>query len=301
MVPSRLIAVGRSLRATGTARWLGDRLLERQYRLGRAGGRPDRVVRWLINHDIVPVDRRRRSVEELAELFFELVEATGVDTFVEAGAKDAGASVRAASELGLTDVVAFEANPYTHRRFVRAVTDEGVRYEHLALSDVSGSVDFLVRLDAKGAPIADGQASLLVRPDHTPGYERVSVEAVRLDDHLPTSEIQRAAMWIDVEGASSLVLRGATRLLSKVSVVIIEVEESRSWIGQEWLHDDVLSFFVELGFRPVARDAQSRSQFNVVFVRNVEDPTVARVIEGWRSTLGSAEKPAQDPRDPRDL
>lgn len=280
-------AVGRSVRSTRAARWAGDQLMSRryQYRIGTRGGRLDRLLSRMIKHNIIAPEARRESVEDLIELFFSLVEAAGIDAFVEAGAKDGGASSRAVSEFGLSNVVAFEANPYTHKRFHKRLVKAGVKHEHLALSETSGTVEFLVRLKEDGTPIADGQGSLLVRPDHTPGYESVSVEAVTLDEYYADDPSASFAMWVDVEGASSQVLRGGSTLLSRTDLVFIEVEDLQKWDGQEWLHDDVVGFFSEHGLKPVARDTQSRHQFNVLFVsdRALGKPEVSEAVEAWRS------------------
>ncbi|MFT6391331.1 MAG: FkbM family methyltransferase [Ilumatobacter sp.] len=223
----------------------------------------------------------------MVELLFSLVDNGGIDGFIEAGAKDGGASSRAVSEFGLSNVVAFEANPYTHKRFNKRLVKAGVKHEHLALSETSGTVQFLVRLKEDGTPIADGQGSLLVRSDHTPGYESVSVEAVTLDGYYADDMSTSFAMWVDVEGASSQVLRGATMLLERTDLVFIEVEDRHKWDGQEWLHDDVVTFFVEHGLNPVARDTQSRHQFNVLFVsdRALAKSVVANTIAAWRNSL----------------
>ena len=244
----------------------------------------------MLVHDMIPAGTRKASVGSLVELFFDIAEAVEIDGFIEAGAKDAGASRRAANDLGVDEVVAFEANPYTFRRFDAEVTANGVQYEHLALSDSPGKVEFLVRLDEGGRPMADGQGSLLVRPDHTPGYESVEVESVTLDGFFVASTATTVAMWVDVEGAASSVLSGAPQVLSRTDVVMIELEEDRAWVGQKWLHDDVVRFFSEHQLRPIARDTQSRRQFNVVFVsdRVWARPAISLALSAWRDRRGSA-------------
>ncbi len=255
----------------------------RQFRVGRPCGLADRAIARLLTLDAPSPAERARTVDSLTELFFDLVAATRVQRFVEAGAKDAPASVRAATDAGVDRVIAFEANPYTHRRFQRAVTAAGVDYRHMALSDKAGEVDFLVRLTDDGTPMADGQGSMLVRPDHDPGYAEVRVEAVCLDDAVDTADPQPpTSLWVDVEGASAPVLRGAPALLGSVQVAIIEVESDRRWTGQEWIDRDVIDFFVGVGLYPVARDRQSRLQYNIVFARS-GDAGVSAVVERWRA------------------
>lgn len=213
-----------------------------------------------------------------------MVDVAEVERFVEAGAKDAGASRRAATHGEVAEVVAFEANPYTHRRFVDAVSADGVDYRHQALAEREEEMTFLVRLSEDGKPMADGQGSLLVRPDHLPGYERVPVVARRLDESLGNlSSTLTTALWVDVEGASAQVLRGASGVLDSVVAVMIEVESDRRWEGQEWIDHDVVRFFAEFGLAPVARDRQSRLQYNIVFARRGH-PGVAAHVDEWRAS-----------------
>lgn len=274
---------GRVIRRTRPARWVADRVPREHYRRGTPGGPLDRSLSAVVRFDMATPEERGASIDELVELFFALVRAIEPATFVEAGAKDAGASMRAA-RAGIPNVLAFEANPYTHRRFAEAARAVGVEYEQLALTDEREPVTMFVRLRDDGSAIADGQASMLVRPGHAPGYERVVVEGVRLDDRI-AGRPGPIAIWVDVEGASSWVLRGAPTTLDRCGVLMIEVEERVSWAGQEWLHVDVIEHLLAHGLVPVARDRQSRFQFNVVFVRHEQlgEPSVAAAIEAWRS------------------
>ncbi len=254
----------------------------RQYRVGSPGGACDRLIARLLTLDAPTSADRVRSVDLLTELFFELTAVTGVRRFIEAGVKDASASIRAAAEADIESAIAFEANPYTYRRFTTSVLAAGVDYRHAALTDQTGEVSFRVRLTNDGVPMADGQGSMLVRPDHTSGYEEVRVSAVRLDDAVDVNAQPPTALWIDVEGASAQVLRGASTLLDSVQVAIIEVESDLRWEGQEWIDRNVIDFFVGVGLVPVARDRQSRRQYNVVFART-NDARAKAAIERWRA------------------
>jgi hypothetical protein len=190
------------------------------------------------------------------------VSLSDADGFIEAGAKDGGASRRATSEVGLADVVAFEANPYTYKRFHRGLVEAGVVHENLALSDVSREVEYF----------ADDPA--------------VSF-----------------AMWFDVEGPSSQVLRGACELLTRTTAVFIKVENRGKWDGQEWLHHDVIRFLSGCGLPPVARDTQSRHQFNVLFVSDVSlaQAEISEAIHAWRDRSSGVvfHEPGEQPCRPR--
>ena len=111
-----------------------------------------------------------RSNSNLVRLFFRLAGVAGIDLFVEAGAKEAGASRRAKERFKEARVVAFEANPYTYQKF--AGINAKIEYLHLGISDSPGPVTFKVNHDEEGAPIPDGKGSLF---DKGPlGFERKS-------------------------------------------------------------------------------------------------------------------------------
>ncbi len=227
------------------------------------------------------VQERAASTEALVELFFSVCSLANVDVFVEAGAKEASASVRAI-ESGIPEAVAFEANPYTYKRFARTLETAGVDYRHAALSERAGETSFLVRRNDAGSPMADGQGSMLLRPDHEHGYEEVTVSSVTLDGEIDTEG--RVAMWVDVEGAVAEVFGGAAGILERTDVAIVEVEAVERWVGQRWLAADVVEELARSGLRAVARDMQSRWQFNILFVRDVvlADGSVDERVAAWR-------------------
>jgi FkbM family methyltransferase len=274
---------------TRPARRAALALSRSRYRTGdRLGDLVDRVL----IASTPDVEERAASTRALVELFFDLCD--GVDVFVEAGAKEGSASVRAVA-LGIDTVVAFEANPYTHRRFGQALGQSGVDYRHAALSSRSGQATFLVRKSEDGTPMADGQGSLLVRPDHEPGYEEVTVPTVTLDAEVVDG---RVAMWVDVEGAVAEVFGGATQILERTDVLIVEVEAVERWVGQRWLADEVVDQLMRSGLRAVGRDMQSRWQFNILFVRDrlLSEPRVIERISTWRRASPVDETTTEGPQ-----
>lgn len=217
-------------------------------------------------YDLDSKRERDRSTRDLASLFFQLVDVFQPDLFIEAGAKDGSASLRARKAMPTPRVVAFEGNPYTHARFKHRFEepDQRVEYLHTALSDGIGKVTFNVRLREDGRPSADGQGSLM--PEHEVRHRQVTVPTTTLDDFFADSPYENCVLWIDVEGAQDAVLRGATKTLQRASVLIIEVED-RPMRGQAWLRPAIESYLYSLGLVPVARDFQSRYVYNIVFVR----------------------------------
>lgn len=212
---------------------------------------------------------RKRSAADLERFFFRLVRHAVPEVFVEAGAKDARSSRRARTLLPDARIVAFEANPHTFERFRQrnAAAEHRLEYLNLALDREPGTVTFNVRVTDDGRPSADGQASLGKRYDHE-RYQEVNVASTSLDAFFAEHRFASCALWVDVEGASEQVLDGAQRLLQRTSVAIIEVEDRPLWENQTLLAKAVMRRFFAAGLVPVARDFQSRYQYNVVFVRD---------------------------------
>lgn len=239
-----------------------------------------------VKYDLHDPQERLRSVRELSRLFFVLARALEIDLFVEAGAKNAATSRRARRLLDPARIVAFEANPHTHRAFAakNAKPALGVEYVNLALSDAPGQLTFRVHLK-NGAPNPDGRGSLLARDDGTEGqYEQVTVPATTLDNFFADHDFGSAACWVDVEGAAREVFHGGAGLLARTDVLIVEVEDRRYWQDQ-WLRPELVGHLYDRGMVPVARDFQTRYQYNIVFVRaaRLDQPDVRWAITQFAS------------------
>jgi FkbM family methyltransferase len=246
-----------------------------------AEGRAAVKASVLLSHDLAMLataakynlDRKKHraaSNAALIKLFFTLAKLADIDLFVEAGAKEATASRRAATTFEKARVVAFEANPYNHRRYKSANTEAGIEYLPYALTDHPGPITFNVLRDDTGKPVANGRSSLLKRTkqgDEQRGFEDVTVEGVTLDGFFAGHPFDRAAMWVDVEGACRMVLGGARDVLARTAVLIVEVEEINWWGEGHWLREQVVSYLYDLGLVPVARDFEYPHQYNIVFVR----------------------------------
>lgn len=220
------------------------------------------------NYDLREPDERQRSVRDLEQLFFRAIRVLVPELFIEAGAKDATASRQARRYLPDARIVAFEGNPYVHERF-RATNDDQrhrLEYRHLALTDRPGEVTFNVMKAPNGTPMANGKGSLkdLVQWEH--GTEAVTVPATTLDDFFADQRGSPCALWVDVEGATEQVLGGGQQLLADAQLVFIEVEDRDNWVwGPAWTANDVAVHLLDHGLVPVARDYQSRYQYNVLF------------------------------------
>ena len=215
------------------------------------------------------------------DIYFDLIAATKPDIFCDIGANKGEAGRRALALRPDMTVFGFEANPNIHGRYSDINVTAGVQWINCAVADQDGTLQLYIPkvlsralkgdvLVAKRVVEAEdtGKSSLLKR-DESAEYETVDVRAVALDgflqQHAPKG---RVALWIDVEGAASLVLQGAAATLARTDVVIVEVEGFSFWQDQA-LVMQVMDRLYLAGFVPVLRDREYQdAQFNIVFLRN---------------------------------
>jgi FkbM family methyltransferase len=231
----------------------------------------DQQLRLFAAHYSNMYEGRANSAAVVANYFHELVAGIRPALFVEAGAYRAETSHRVRADHPSCRVVAFEANTYNHRRYADELgfAGAGIEYLNMAVTERSGPVTFHLRASLDGQQLSKttGNSSLLRRRGTDTTYEEMAVDGTSLDDFFAGSTADPVCLWVDVEGASAGVLRGARRLLERTEAVLIEVEEQDVWEGQ-WRSLDVIEFFLEAGFTPLTRDAEYNQQYNIIFVRN---------------------------------
>ena len=286
----------------------------------------DQHLRLLASHYSNMYEGRSNSAGLVANYFHELLGLCQPGLFVEAGAYRADASRRVRAEHPECRVVAFEANPYNHARYVGDLgfTELGIEYLNLAVTDSSGPVTFHLRTRQEGQDLRKitGNSSLKRRYGTDAEYEEITVDGVALDGYFADVLAGARApicVWADVEGASGQLLRGATQLLERTDLLMIEVEEKFQWENQ-WRSLDVIEFLLDRDFVPLTRDAEYNQQYNIVFVSaefyerpevlwshelhtnyvtqhmgvhssRPDDPPSTRLRQRWRGALGSRNSP----------
>jgi len=224
-------------------------------------------------YDLDSQEDRNKSVRNLEKFFFRLCGAIKPRLFVEAGAKDAAVSMRARRYLESSRIVAFEASPVNFEEFKEdaRIWENDIEYCNLALSDRDGSIKFNVR-SANGVGAVDGRGSILDLQE-SEGVEVIPVDvpAVSIDgffkDESAGLGADDIAMWVDVEGALEKVFMGGRSVLRKVKMMFVEVEDRPLW-DRQWMRKDVLDFLSAYDMVPVARDYQSRYQYNMVLAHS---------------------------------
>ena len=224
--------------------------------------------------------RRERLGRRVQELFRELCLRVEPTIGLEIGAHEASFSSWLKEASPTTRCLAFEANPYVAERHGQRVAATGVEYLHLAVGPTNGPVQLVIPTSVRHRErqLTNRMASLSLHTE-SDSAESVEVESVRLDDFLPLGPDDRLVAWVDVEGATEIVLGSGPEVLRRTSLVYIEVELEAKWHDQ-WLDVDVARHLAGLGFVPIARDAQRPHQYNVIFASAdlATDPEVAHLV-----------------------
>ena len=215
------------------------------------------------------------------DIFFDIIEKVQPQIFCDIGANKGEAGRRAKDRLPSMKVFSFEANPEIFKMYQDINIDKGISWNNLAISNSNDSISLYIprvlERALKGENLKNtrieeakdtGKSSLLQR-DEKAEYDVVDVQSVRLDDFLSqnASDDGKVVLWIDVEGAASLVLEGAADTLARCDLLIIETEGFSFWKSQ-FLVDEIIAILQKQGFEAVLRDREFQdAQFNIIFAR----------------------------------
>lgn len=216
------------------------------------------------NNIIVP-----NSISTLTAFYYKMQQVLEVNCFFEIGAFEAGFSRTMKQMHPLSDVWAFEANPYNYEHFKNI--NSNINYLNLAISDINGKIKF--QLQDKhinnGLEIEKvrGNNSILNRNDDTISYKEIDIESITMDSFVEKECLTEKSfsLWVDVEGASKNIFLGFEKYVKNSFSILIEVEEHEYWKNQ-WLCKDVCNFLEEKDFIPIMRDFEDNKQYNVVFI-----------------------------------
>jgi FkbM family methyltransferase len=210
------------------------------------------------------------GLHEYPEMAFLLHVLRPTDLFVDVGSNIGSYTVLAAGAVG-AQCIAFEPVKLTKEWFLKNVTSNGiserVRLIGSAVGDQRGQVCFRTDLDTMNSVVAE---DALVQHE--------TVQMTTLDDELVSES--PTLIKIDVEGLQDSVLRGASKVLDKSSLVALIVEggsgaETASYLGGHGFNSvdyDPLSRRLSL-CTPDGNDAG-----NVIFVRDI-NAVQTRVVQ----------------------
>ena len=232
---------------------------------------------------------RKALTTKLAEEVVEVVKAIAPPLVLELGAHQAWFSSTVKAALPDSRVLAFEANPDVHASHRERVGAAGVEYLHHAVSDRSGPLTLTIPLKEEGSAGTKKKMGSLLHHEDTVATRTVDVAGVRLDDVLGDEADRANVMWIDVEGAIGMVLRGAERALAACELVFVEIEPYQVWQGQ-MIDLEVFEVLGRFGLIPVLRDVQRKKRgYNALFLRpeRLEDEAVRAAVDRYAAAMVS--------------
>ena len=204
---------------------------------------------------------------------------------IECGAHEASASREFLKNNPDGEALAVEANPYTFREKTHAAKLDGVRVLNAGVGASRGSAQFHIPLKPDGS-ITPPDASFLKRELDNHPYREVTVDVETVDSLRSRLNRNKAlALWLDVEGQTLEVLKGAHESLhgGQVKIVFLEAEVKRKW-KEQVLFPEVAAYLMECGYVPVACDGELfPNQFNVLWVRKDQFLMLEeQVVAAWR-------------------
>jgi FkbM family methyltransferase len=195
------------------------------------------------------------SDKAMLAAFIDIQKVMLPNVAIEVGAYDADFS---RAMVGIAkEVYAFEASPYVYNKFKNI---NGVDYQNLAISNVSGEIEFELQVDEHRLTANN---SIMKRNNNT-NKEYIPVPAKTLNELF--QEKKNIALWIDCEGANEQVLTGASLVLPNVQSIFIEVETVKFWKNQ-WVEQDVRDYLLDFGFRLSRSEPQYTNQYNQIYIR----------------------------------
>jgi len=226
-------------------------------------------------------------------LFCRLLRTLEIKTVCDVGSMDGSDALLFRRFLPGAQVIALEPHPVN---FALMQADErlarnGIRILPFAASDRHCEAQFFV-VRADHSTTRDrtwrGMSSLHRRPDPAWLADIVQVQTVRLDELLTADALDGGpiALWIDTEGTSFEVIRGASGVTNAASLIHVEVETKAIIGANQRLFADVEKVLIDAGFTLLATDQpQQCLQFNALFVRTELLSTKTREILFWVNSL----------------
>jgi FkbM family methyltransferase len=216
----------------------------------------------------------------LKESFIEICKILEIRTLIEAGAHEASTSIEF-MQLGNPHsvAIAIEPNPYTYWQKTVKAEMFGVKTLNVGVGQLHCEKELNIPINLFAQDKSPLNASFLEKRNHLTEVEKVLVNIQTLDAIFRDEKlIPPLALWIDVEGFSGDVLKGAVELFNANSIrlIYVELEDKELWIRQT-LDKEVCSTLKKYGFELLIRDFEGRGQYNAIFCKTKDFPIVCHV------------------------
>jgi FkbM family methyltransferase len=230
--------------------------------------------------------------QRFAQITEALLDPASVRTVVEVGARDCAETLDFHRRYPNARIIAFECNAATLPVCRRAVARlRRIKLIEKAVSDRAGDIPFYpidpdrtVTGDAEGNP---GASSLFRASGDYPlehyAQRETTVQAVTLAQVMREEGLHGIdLLWMDIQGAELLALRGLGDRLGDVRLIHLEVEFFRIYAGQP-LFEEVHRFLLGRGFALLGFTSYSRFAADAVYAqRSLLHGLLARWRLAWR-------------------
>ena len=206
---------------------------------------------------------RHKTSLVLDEYFFKIAKVLNPKVFFELGAHEASTSVRFLRQGG-SKAVAVEANPHVYKSKTEKANKLGVITLNVGLAETEGQGTFF-------APQKDtlaGNSSFLTKPEGD--FTAIPVNMTTVDRVIQQqSPNDSYCIWLDVEGYTAQVLKGAKQALQSKNCLFLklELEDVAYWKNQS-LAPEVNQILNDFGYSVFLRDIEYAKQYNLIYVRN---------------------------------
>lgn len=198
-----------------------------------------------------------KSVQKISNLARSLLGEENVRTIVEIGAKDCVETMGFAEHFPEARIYSFECNPATLPLCRERIKNtKNITLIEKAVSDKDGEIAFFpIDQERTITPWADGNpgASSLLLASGKYKKEKyvqkeICVPSVTLASFFQEQKIDSVdLLWMDIQGAELMALKGARESLSGIKIIFLEVEFMEIYKGQP-LFTDIKYFLNEHGF-----------------------------------------------------
>lgn len=206
--------------------------------------------------------------------FVKLLRTLDCDLVLDVGSRDGQEAIIFSRATNGARVIAFEANPHnaSHLRNNPNFKDLQIELEELAAWNRMETIDFHVTCVNHDDDRSNTGTSS-IKPHMSLEQERVSVQAVRLDDFVRTAapKARRIAVWVDVEGAEAEVLEGLEGIMDRIVLLHVETATKAMHVGQRLL-GDVDALMTKCGMKQIGQHMDGGHWGDLLYVRQSLPP-----------------------------
>ncbi len=222
------------------------------------------------------------SINKLACTVAALWGGSTVKVIFEFGSRYGEDSIEFAKKYPQATVYAFECNTNTLAECRKNISAyKNIILTEKAISDVNGTVSFYKidkeKTETTWADGNQGASSLLKASGKYPveNYvqEEIKVDSITLSSFINANHIDTVdILWMDIQGAELLALKGLGDDIAKVKLMHLEVEFFEIYTNQP-LFDEISAFLNDAGFELLGFSSQSNYSGDAIFVNKQQVPS----------------------------